>query len=673
MIRNPFRFMEQPTRRPPKRVIEPVDEWLHNEGFYRKNTPKDPTCLFRAVSEQIYNNQRDHVRVRRECVEYMRKNKELFEEKIKTSIDDYLDQMACVGQNGGMNEILAMSLLYKKNVVIFNAQTLTKDLSIDNGYAEGICLCFIPPKQYESVFTQEHTANAGFCQSIVYQMLYKNVFKMNTVDSTVNKMLHDRNNHLRHDKFFLKGNMEIRNQLTLELIDKLDGEDLEETQRINRGITPFPYRVAKALDPSIYRNIDYDIWHELKKESKNSGFAKFNSNELQPGSKCYVHLIELKDSDKANNNFMTSREPWDSNKAVTKCKNMEPSIYYTGHIQEMSKNNGPVVVFIEELGQRVTVPREALKQIPPKKVKSNNWALSPNKKNMMVQNQKWKKPWNSSNRKVKEQVPLDNNNEKIPNNNTKNATKNVTSKVEVNNMTENSESSTVADSNLASCQDIGTKAVENLKTELESTHITLYQPAEKPAVEEDKKGAKFVTNNDAVRENMSKKQSQNVTTNKNNIDGNQTNKQNIQRNGKSEIFYPIYPNAPYPTHFPIDGEVHYNYNIVKTIDPEANEIPYAVPVATNESHISQVNPMQQPNNNQNRQNQRSTPPRSQENNSRQRQNHRNNNNDYRNSPNVDINRNRSDYKNSNHLEQQIPNKGKTNPIAPRFKRNNESE
>jgi hypothetical protein len=33
---------------------------------------------------------------------------------------------------------------------------------------------------------------------------------MNNVDATVHKMLHERSNNLRHDKFFLKGNLEIR-------------------------------------------------------------------------------------------------------------------------------------------------------------------------------------------------------------------------------------------------------------------------------------------------------------------------------------------------------------------------------------------------------------------------------------------------------------------------------
>lgn len=34
---------------------------------------------------------------------------------------------------------------------------------------------------------------------------------------------------------------------------------------LNYGITPFPYKVAKSLDPSIYRNVEYDTWNDQRK------------------------------------------------------------------------------------------------------------------------------------------------------------------------------------------------------------------------------------------------------------------------------------------------------------------------------------------------------------------------------------------------------------------------
>lgn len=33
----------------------------------------------------------------------------------------------------------------------------------------------------------------------------------------------------------------------------------------SKGLAPFPYKVAKALDPDIYRNIAYDTWTEMRR------------------------------------------------------------------------------------------------------------------------------------------------------------------------------------------------------------------------------------------------------------------------------------------------------------------------------------------------------------------------------------------------------------------------
>lgn len=70
--------MEISPRKSLKRTQEPIDEWLQSEGYFRKHAPRDPTCLFRAVSEQVYLTQHYHIRVRKECVEFMKKMKHLF-------------------------------------------------------------------------------------------------------------------------------------------------------------------------------------------------------------------------------------------------------------------------------------------------------------------------------------------------------------------------------------------------------------------------------------------------------------------------------------------------------------------------------------------------------------------------------------------------------------------
>lgn len=51
-----------------------------------------------------------------------------------------------------------------------------------------------------------------------------------------------------------------------------------------QGITPFPYKVAKALDPDIYRNIEFDSWSDNRKELHNNSWHAGEST-LQV---CYI-------------------------------------------------------------------------------------------------------------------------------------------------------------------------------------------------------------------------------------------------------------------------------------------------------------------------------------------------------------------------------------------------
>lgn len=50
---------------------------------------------------------------------------------------------------------------------------------------------------------------------------------------------------------------------------------------LDNGITPFPYKVAKALDPDIYRNIEFDVWSELRRGTRFSHERNRNGNPIQ--------------------------------------------------------------------------------------------------------------------------------------------------------------------------------------------------------------------------------------------------------------------------------------------------------------------------------------------------------------------------------------------------------
>lgn len=72
--------------------------------------------------------------------------------------------MTCFTEWGGMIEIQAMSLLYKREFIIFNGQKQISRTVTNNGFKDVIYLCHTPQKQYESIYTRNFVANAAYCQ-----------------------------------------------------------------------------------------------------------------------------------------------------------------------------------------------------------------------------------------------------------------------------------------------------------------------------------------------------------------------------------------------------------------------------------------------------------------------------------------------------------------------------
>ncbi|KAJ9598819.1 hypothetical protein L9F63_026645, partial [Diploptera punctata] len=307
-----------PRRSYPK-TTRPMDEWLDSQGYYRKHTARDGSSLFRAVSEQVYKTQSFHEDVRRECVEFVKRNKDQFEKFLEESIEEYSTRMMSSKGWGGALEIRAMALLYKRDVHIFEEVGKLPNVVTDYGFTKTILLCWSSDNFYDSVYTKSFIVAAGFCQSIAYEVLYKNVFKLSDVNYAVNKMLHDKPNRLQKDRLTNEDviafgfSMEFSLELNKEY---RDDEDMNVKELIAQGYHPFPYKVAKALDPNIYRNIEFDVWNNYIKDLR---FGWYRSNgELQVGVKCLVKL--------------------------------DPDRNFHAHIQEMSPDKGPAIVYVEELG-----------------------------------------------------------------------------------------------------------------------------------------------------------------------------------------------------------------------------------------------------------------------------------------------------------------------------------
>ncbi|KAH8362444.1 hypothetical protein KR200_009735 [Drosophila serrata] len=112
-------------------------------------------------------------------------------------------------------------------------------------------------------------------------------------------------------------------------------------QLLDDGITPFPYKVAKSLDPFMYRNIEFDCWNDIRKEAKRYN-AYANDYNFKVGAKCRVemeHAFELS----------------------------------TCHIQMIFRDKTHCLVFVEKIGKKLLVPYESLHPLPPDEFRP--WSL----------------------------------------------------------------------------------------------------------------------------------------------------------------------------------------------------------------------------------------------------------------------------------------------------------
>uniref|UniRef100_A0A1B6HY16 OTU domain-containing protein n=1 Tax=Homalodisca liturata TaxID=320908 RepID=A0A1B6HY16_9HEMI len=325
-----FVSTNKPLREPASRSkiwVKPTDQmdlWLDSQGYYRKHTAKDGSCLYRAVSEQIFLAQAFHLDVRRQCAEYAHRHPELLSSVTHCTVDEYVDHMKHPHELGGKVELQVMSLMFRRDFLVFYEVGKNFQQATDNGFKDRIMLCLSQDRHYDSVYTKQFISNAAFCQSLIYETLYKGVFELLEVDYAVKKMLHDKSSKYQRDSSsFLMNGLALR----LEIRDSyFNVKDL-----LTLGVTPFPYKVAKSLDPDIYRNVEYDTWNDIRRGLR-YGMYMWNNRELQVGVKCLVKL--------------------------------QPDRVCHAHIQDMAPNKGPVVVFVEELGEKVTVDYESLELLP---------------------------------------------------------------------------------------------------------------------------------------------------------------------------------------------------------------------------------------------------------------------------------------------------------------------
>ncbi|NWH62705.1 OTUD4 protein, partial [Geococcyx californianus] len=331
-----------------------MDGYLRSQGLYRKRVAKDGSCLFRAVAEQVLYSQSRHIDVRMACVDYLRKNREKFEAFIEGPFEEYLKCLENPQEWVGQVEISALSLMYKKDFIIYREPNASPSHVTENGFSDKVLLCFSNGSHYDIVYPIEYSEKAALCQSLLYELLYEKVF-----DTDVKKIIEElsaagvteESNGSSEASASDSEDDNCRSKST-PVSDENGSKSLSGNKHLksngNPSLEVLPKKVLKSLNPSVYRNVEYDVWLQSKWDQQKQDFSIAAGMQYSVGDKCKVRLDH-------NGKF------------------------YNAHIQEVCSENGPVVVFVEQLGAKHAVSLKSLKPLPQTSP-MEGWNTVPGKK-----------------------------------------------------------------------------------------------------------------------------------------------------------------------------------------------------------------------------------------------------------------------------------------------------
>ncbi|XP_029139712.1 OTU domain-containing protein 4 [Protobothrops mucrosquamatus] len=323
-----------------------MDGYLRSQGLYRKRVAKDGSCLFRAVAEQVFHSQIQHLDVRMACINYLWKNREKFEAFIEGPFEEHLKHLENPQEWVGQVEISALSLMFKKDFIIYQEPNYTPSYVTENGFPDKILLCFSNSNHYDIVYPIDYKIKAALCQSILYELLYEKV-----LDVDVNKVLEE----LSHGDLIKNGRGSTKESDS-------EGEDPESERAVtsytngkklhkhgkSHNVMSLPGKVLRSLNPLVYQNIEYEVWRQSKIDQQKQDFSIAAGMQYSVGDKCKVYLDHS-------------------------------GRYYNAHIQEVQSADGPVIVFVEELGVKHSVLLRNLKPLP-QGTPLETWSTVPGKK-----------------------------------------------------------------------------------------------------------------------------------------------------------------------------------------------------------------------------------------------------------------------------------------------------
>jgi len=276
-----------------------MDDYLAKLELYRKPVAKDGSCLFRVVSEQIYLTQAKHIQVRFECIDFMRKNKQIFEAFVEGSYEHHLYLLKNPKEWGGQVEISALSLLYHCDFIVYQAIHIAPQPVTCNGFKKKILLCYSNGNHYDAVYPLTFKSDAAYCQSLIYDVILDATFQ--EVDNK-DKL---ENGYIDQEEDLLSPAVPSPVNEWTEVKNKQKGLIKSTEESSDRIIHIFPdasnnqklyWQLKRSFDTTLYRNIELEVWEDFRSDVTKCDYALAASmQQLKAGDLCLATIKESKD------------------------------------------------------------------------------------------------------------------------------------------------------------------------------------------------------------------------------------------------------------------------------------------------------------------------------------------------------------------------------------------
>ncbi|KAM7366578.1 hypothetical protein PAMP_016010 [Pampus punctatissimus] len=286
-----------------------MDEYLKSKGFHRKKIAKDGSCLFRAVAEQVLHSQSLHTEVRAKCVDFLKQNRESYEafglicffvlQFIEGEFEDYLFKLQDPQQWVGEVEINALAVMYKRDFEIFQVPGQPAVNITDNNFKDKVRLCFLNGNHYDSVYPISSVKSAALCQSVLYELLYEGVFKVDRSflgmcqrNSRASDLLSDDN--MAACASSDESDLDASEALWVENGTNASAPRHNQSYRGRGRGRQLPERVRRSLNPTLLRNVEYDVWHKTKRAQQKLDYCIAAGMQYTAGDRCQVPLWSLR-------------------------------------------------------------------------------------------------------------------------------------------------------------------------------------------------------------------------------------------------------------------------------------------------------------------------------------------------------------------------------------------